>query len=1478
MRAWFRFPFALCLLLLLAGGGFWFFLRQPQAPLPRETEALLSPGRTPGRLAGEPLPPVLVPMAGQPHRGMTGAGISSTPSRGREWGAFRILSSSPGELSLAFSLPEYRLDEEVDGEGRAWSVARVESIPLRNCQGRPQVPWFSFSCGFPPGVQVSLEVREGAWEERKAPPPRLGAGPALHGAPPPNAPTEPGEGSEPLAWLSPSFQLRGIQGRTVSLSPFQYDGERGVYRILTRGTLVLRSTAEEFPTADAQGDFAQLQRAFFANGDSFREAPSTQVGTLGIVVPSEWRDSPALDDFVAWRQSLGWRVLLAEYPLETGEGRDAILQQARLWYQQEQASHLLLLGDLGWLPPYQFSSNAPYSYRGHCTDVPYALLEGEEDKSYADLFLGRVPVDGLQPLETYLEGVVRYEQGEEGEPEDGQPWSRRALFLGSADVAICWPYQDKTDWESVEAQGTLWEESGILDPGSPRFYDSSATSPLYCPDQVAAAVDQGASLLLYLGHASCINFTTTGFDARYARRLAPRGHAPFWLAPACMAGRLDHARPQGNDDCSASLYGTYSLGQALFQNSSGDFAALGAVMGSGSTFWDPTIVQVEAFGREVASSRGQSRLATLGAYAQYAMAEAVAFCENYRDAYREAKASGETTMDNGGYTAKDGIYHAWSMAFLGDPSALLRIGPQEPLQVDCQWNGGSLHCQVTGLPGTDGEPRSVPQAAVALALDDAVLAGRTDETGGLALKPPQGSLEESLWAELRVLDASGPFLRLRIATVDADGDGAVTNGEMHRWLLRWREEFAGAEESPEARSLLAAAVRQWQEGVPPGEGSSEGEPEAVGEVPAPRLLKMTLPLSASLLEEAAGAGLPLLSRREGAFVVRVNQGEHDWLLSKGVEPLEVAPFPVEPPAREWASLQKRLEEMSRLGWPFFRLSPLGPSASGKPLLALRVSFQGEEGEPTSPLPHILLCAGASGDESQSVEKTMEFLEEAWEASLGGNPALRSCLEQCVLWVAPVLNPDGYDLGTPQNAAGVELEWGFPVASGTLAQGDPLGLDTPWRHPAREGSLPLPPQPEQKALARWLALHHPTLAVLLRQGDEALAGQDDVALALGDAWSRTAFLPPPVPSQERYPASTRLPQWIASYLEIPTLELSLPQDDTRTASALFLPLLEAALKGQGGTLRDGESQAPLPYGRAWRKEDGLGVRADRRGNFFLPLESLGMRFQAEGFQEGDSPDLEPSSTPLLLPLPERGRFLPGILETHRVLGKNIPPYSLARLSLPQGSVAASPGEWGAFCRQGDGFADFLWLEPPKKEDSPWEATLLLPARLEDDGTPLEEVAWEATLYADGTDTPSRRHLLLAPVRQRLPLAWKAGWNPLSVPLEGIPRESLGAERLLQWRQETFQPYEEPLLSPGTGLLAFFPFAGKTTLEGAWTDQEERPLEPGWHLLGPLSSHLSQDEEGTVFSATPGVFLLQGRETLVPGGAYWRHLSSPARVAP
>ena len=48
--------------------------------------------------------------------------------------------------------------------------------------------------------------------------------------------------------------------------------------------------------------------------------------------------------------------------------------------------------------------------------------------------------------------------------------------------------------------------------------------------------------------------------------------------------------------------------------------------------------------------------------------------------------------------------------------------------------------------------------------------------------------------------------------------------------------------------------------------------------------------------------------------------------------------------------------------------------------------------------------------------------------------------------------------------------------------------------------------------------------------------------------------------------------------------------------------------------------------------------------------------------------------------------------------------------------------------------------------------------------------------------------------------------------------------------------------------------------------------------PLSPHLPQDEEGTVFSATPGVFLLQGRETLVPGGAYWRHLSSPARVAP
>jgi protein MpaA len=75
-----------------------------------------------------------------------------------------------------------------------------------------------------------------------------------------------------------------------------------------------------------------------------------------------------------------------------------------------------------------------------------------------------------------------------------------------------------------------------------------------------------------------------------------------------------------------------------------------------------------------------------------------------------------------------------------------------------------------------------------------------------------------------------------------------------------------------------------------------------------------------------------------------------------------------------------------------------------------------------------------------------------------------------LWLVPDLNPDGYALGTRQNANGVDLNRNFPFKWTRL--GSPGSLDYSGRAPLS--------QPESKAAAALILRIHPTLAIWFHQ--------------------------------------------------------------------------------------------------------------------------------------------------------------------------------------------------------------------------------------------------------------------------------------------------------------------------------------------------------------------------------------------------------------
>jgi CubicO group peptidase (beta-lactamase class C family) len=110
-----------------------------------------------------------------------------------------------------------------------------------------------------------------------------------------------------------------------------------------------------------------------------------------------------------------------------------------------------------------------------------------------------------------------------------------------------------------------------------------------------------------------------------------------------------------------------------------------------------------------------------------------------------------------------------------------------------------------------------------------------------------------------------------------------------------------------------------------------------------------------------------------------------------------------------------------------RLTTIGTSAEGRPLTVARIAANERDGAPEMYLGGGI--HGSEGSESDALWMVERLLERADE------PAVRRLLESRVLWVQPVVNPDGVVAHERRNARGVDLNRNFggrwrPGASGS----------------------------------------------------------------------------------------------------------------------------------------------------------------------------------------------------------------------------------------------------------------------------------------------------------------------------------------------------------------------------------------------------------------------------------------------------------------
>ncbi|MBI5090990.1 MAG: carboxypeptidase regulatory-like domain-containing protein, partial [Candidatus Hydrogenedentes bacterium] len=227
------------------------------------------------------------------------------------------------------------------------------------------------------------------------------------------------------------------------------------------------------------------------------------------------------------------------------------------------------------------------------------------------------------------------------------------------------------------------------------------------------------------------------------------------------------------------------------------------------------------------------------------------------------------------------------------------------------------------------------------------------------------------------------------------------------------------------------------------------------------------------------AGLVVDDVRGLTATVYASRDDIRWLRSHGYAFTEVgrqtpklAPEPAIPAKglgvyHTYATLTTDLQAYAAAFPSISRLISIGRSVQGRELWAMCITVHPDAHEDK---PEFKYISTMHGDEQVGTENCLYFIDTLLNG-YGTNARVTQLVDSTMVWLLPLMNPDGRELGTRFNAHGVDLNRTFPSYpsefSGSIYDGEPLHTE------GRE--------PEVASVMQWTAQHHFTLSANFHTG-------------------------------------------------------------------------------------------------------------------------------------------------------------------------------------------------------------------------------------------------------------------------------------------------------------------------------------------------------------------------------------------------------------
>ncbi|MBK7761938.1 MAG: T9SS type A sorting domain-containing protein [Bacteroidetes bacterium] len=473
------------------------------------------------------------------------------------------------------------------------------------------------------------------------------------------------------AELNTPYIVRDFRGQTLFLYPVQYNPITRIMRVYSRMKVkvIYEGLADEnILSSNSKPDmvveeFDGMYKNRFINYKTLgtRYSPMIEQGSLAIFTPGKYLNE--ILPFVQWKEMKGIKTYVVNTDtLSGGVDTLTIKNLAKYYYQTKQIAYLLIVGDYADIPSRLTGVAGP-------SDNGYAYISNGDH--YPEFIVGRFSGETTDEIKTQVDRSLAYEKT----PNTATNWMSTQIGIGSEEGT---GDDNQYDWEhmhdivdSNKNQYKYLNNYEMYDGINAQAGNDLAGNPGIT--MLKDAINEGASLINYIGHGSINGIVTTGFESANISLLNNYNKLPFMMTVGCKPG---------------SFVGITCFAETLQRAgaASTPYGTIGAFMSSIDQWWDEPMQAQDEFNAIMRGARPSNLKSRLGAMCMDA-------CMSMNDQY-------DVFSNPNGPFAGSAMTDTWM--YFGDPTIALYTKNEGALSIDydvhIQQNKTTyeIHCPVNG--------------------------------------------------------------------------------------------------------------------------------------------------------------------------------------------------------------------------------------------------------------------------------------------------------------------------------------------------------------------------------------------------------------------------------------------------------------------------------------------------------------------------------------------------------------------------------------------------------------------------------------------------------------------------------------------------------------------------------------------------------------------------------------------------------------